>query len=147
MFNVWGERIGGAAAIAFGLYMASLSYNYPVGGHMFPLFSTGAMIVLGAVMIGTSIVRPQDYSHAALPDWDWSSLKPIMMTALTIGYFALVFRLGYFVSTLVFLLIMPYVLGLRAHLSIILCAVLSVSFIYVIFELALRSRLPSGILM
>lgn len=147
MVNAWGERLGGLCAILFGLYFLQIGYHFPVGGHIFPVFTTVSIIGLGALMILRSFLFRATFVHDIRPEIAWGSLKPIIFTALSVGYFLLTFRLGYFAATFLFLLVTPYLLGLRQHLGIIAAAVLANGFIYFVFQWMLNARLPRGILM
>jgi len=146
MVNIWGERLGALGAILFGLFMLQIGYSFPVGGHIFPVFATVSMILIGAVMILRTLIFSKNYTRELQLKIEPASSRPILFTFLSLGYFLLTFRLGYFASTFLFLLIMPYILGLRKHWAIILSAVLANLFIYGVFQWSLNARLPSGIL-
>lgn len=147
MPSIWGERLAGIGAIGFGLYMMWTSWNYPVGGHMFPVFATFGMVLLGAAMILQTFLRPDGYDRSGAGKWEPASLFPLLMTGLALGYFLLVFWLGYFASTFLFLLATPFVLGLRRPWPVLLSAAAASGFIYLVFQVALRTRLPAGLLM
>ena len=75
-----------------------------------------------------------------------ASFKPLALTLLMVAYVLTIFWVGYYATTLLFLLALPVVLGLRRPVFIVAAAVGATAFIYALFELALRAGMPSGML-
>lgn len=146
MTNLWGERLSAVITMLFAGYMAYVAVDFPVGGDMFPLFVTTVMGLLGLGMLIISFVKSGEYEHGLGLSITSESMKPILFTGLVFVYFIAIFQIGYFTSTLIFLVVTPLILGLRRPIYVASAAVLSVLFIYLIFELALTARLPQGIL-
>ncbi len=146
MTSLWGERLAAVCTMLFAGYMAYIAVDFPVGGDMFPLFVTGVMGLLALGMLIMSFVKSDGYDHHVDLSLRFDDLKPIFFTGLVIGYYNLIFYIGYFTSTLGFLLLAPIILGLYRPKLVLVGAVSAVVFIYVIFEVALTARLPQGML-
>ena len=146
MTNVWGERFAAICTLLFAGYMGYMAWWFPVGGHMFPVFVTACMGLLALGMLVMSFVKADQYDQSLDFSITFDDLKPPIFAGLIVLYFVAIFRIGYFTSTFLFLLITPFILGLRRPVFTILTVVLSIVFIYLIFEMALAARLPRGIL-
>lgn len=142
--SLWGERFAAICALAFAGYMGYRAHSFPVGGHMFPMFVTACIGVLALMMIVTTITKPAAYDSTTEVKVTPGDFKPVIFTGLAVGYFLVIFWLGYFVSTFMFLLVMPFMLGLKRPVFTVLTAVFTIAFIYAIFEMALVVRLPQG---
>ena len=144
--NIWGERFFGAAFILLALFMGHRAWQFPAGGAMFPLFVSALMILVAGIMLARTFVSPDDYRQGLQIAVTAATFKPLALTLLVVVYVLATFQLGYYATTLLFLLVLPVVLGLRRPVFIVAAAVGATAFIYALFELALHAGMPSGIL-
>ncbi len=144
--SLWGERLAGVAFILLAIYMGNAARNFPAGGSTFPLFISALTIVISVIMIARTFLSPADYDRDWRPKFTLAALKPIVITALIIGYVLVIFRVGYYASTFILLVALPFALGLRRPFFIICSAVGATAFLYALFELGLRANMPSGAL-
>ncbi len=68
----------------------------------------------------------------------------IVVILSTIVYGICVLKVGFVVSTVVYLLALPFYLGVRSPIRLILFAGGLTTFFYVVFRMALAVRLPTG---
>ena len=55
----WGERLSAAGFIVFAAYAGYMALDFPAGGGSFPLFAAGGSILLAAMILLDSFVRPE----------------------------------------------------------------------------------------
>lgn len=146
MSSLWGERLAAVSFIAVALFMGNIATEFPAGGDMFPLFISASMLVIAGIMLAVTLVRPDWYRQELQLDLTWDVWKPQIMMVIAVVYVLATFRLGYFVSTVAFLLLTPWVVGLRKPVQIVLSAVLTTLFIFLLFRVGLKAQLPAGIL-
>ena len=70
--------------------------------------------------------------------WYWS-------LATMVGYFALIYVLGFTLVTLIYLLILPVLLGYRRYGIVLITGVLSTAAFITVFSYVLHARVPEGI--
>jgi len=73
--------------------------------------------------------------------------KPLLLTAAVIGYVLIIFELGYYTSSFLFLIIIAYVVGVRNLKTIALTAIVTLPLMYAFFELFLKAQMPRGVLL
>jgi len=144
--SIWGERLAGAAFILIAVYMGSVAWSFPAGGDTFPLLVSALMIIVSLVMIVRTVLSPQHYDRDWRPTFTLATLKPIAITMLIVLYVLTVFRLGYYATTLLLLIALPFALGLRRPIVIVCAAFGATAFLYVLFEIGLKAGMPSGVL-
>ncbi|MDZ7842044.1 MAG: tripartite tricarboxylate transporter TctB family protein [Gammaproteobacteria bacterium] len=145
MKSLWGERLAGLSFIALALFMGVVAMEFPAGGARFPLFISTCMVLLGSLMLLKSVLRPTQYRRRFSPDLSRDTWKPVGMLMLAILYVLGIFLLGYYVSTTVFLFVVPFAAGLKRPLVVAGSTALCVLFIYGLFGFALQVNFPSGI--
>jgi putative tricarboxylic transport membrane protein len=145
--SLWGERLAGAAFILIAVYMGSLAWEFPAGGSMFPLFVSALMIIVSLIMIAHTFLVPQNYAHDGRSRFTLVALKPIALTVVIVLYVLIVFHLGYYATTFLLLLALPFALGLRRPIFILCAAFGATAFIYALFEIGLKAGMPSGVLL
>lgn len=74
---------------------------------------------------------------------DSKRLISILMLALL--FVVSIYFLGYYLATLIFLIIAPWLLGYKHKRSIFLTALIVTTLTYILFGLFLHSRLPQGL--
>ena len=144
--NLWGERLTGTAFILLALYMGGKAWSFPAGGSMFPLFVSAVMILVAGIMLGRTFLRPGSFEAGLKLNFTPAALKPIGLTLLVVLYVLAVFRIGYYATTFILLVGLPFALGLRRPGFILGTAFGATAFIYVLFEIGLSAGMPSGVL-
>lgn len=148
--SIWGERIVALLCSAAAIYMAYVAWEFPAGGNQFPVFSCVAIVAISVLMIVRSFLSPavfteefsQSISIAALID----QARPLLLTATVVAYVFLIFELGYYTSSLLFLIIVSFAVGVRNLKTIALTAVVTLPLMYAFFELFLKAQMPRGVL-
>lgn len=147
MPGYWGTRIAAAAYIVFCIYIGALALEFPVGGGTFPLFTVVCAIVICGIMIfGTLRKSARDEKTQMDFRVDFARAKPLLLCALAILYVLVIFELGYFTSTLLFLVAGAWLVGIRNPRTIALTAVVLIPAMYGFFIVFLNAPLPKGIL-
>lgn len=70
--------------------------------------------------------------------WYWS-------LATMVGYFVLIYVLGFTLATLIYLLVLPVLLGYRRYQIVLITGVLSTAAFVSVFSYVLHARIPEGI--
>lgn len=146
MNSLWGERLAGLSFIAIALYMGAVALAFPAGGARFPLFISTCMVLLGSFMLLKGALRPSQYRRRFSPDLSRDAWRPVAMLMFAILYVLGIFHMGYYVSTTVFLLVVPFAAGFSRPLAVAGSTAFCVAFIYGLFGFALRVNLPVGML-
>ena len=147
MPRYWGERIAALLFIALSVYVAVPALDFPAGGGSFPLFATGGIVFLSIMLILDSFIRRQPASEQPMDfSVSYERLKPAFMTVIAVVYVLLIFRLGYFVASALFLFAATLMVGVRNIRMIALTAVILFPLMYVFFEIFLEANLPQGML-
>ncbi|WP_164730481.1 tripartite tricarboxylate transporter TctB family protein [Pelagibacterium montanilacus] len=144
MVSIWGERIAALLGAAFALYMMSLAWGFPAGGHLFPVFACGAMLVVSVLMIVRTFISPEVFQRPFEPRISAEAVIPIVATIATVLYILIIFHLGYYTSTLIYLVVFSLAVGVRNIRSIVLTALVALPLMYVFFEVFLQARMPKG---
>lgn len=141
----WGIRLSAGIFILLALYLGYRAFEYPAGGGTFPLFSTGGVVLLSALLIATSF-DPRLRSERISFDVSFARLKPLLLAVLTFVYVIAMFHLGYFVTSAAFLVLAALLVGLRNYRTILVTAVILFPAMYGFFVVFLHAQLPTGIL-
>ena len=145
-----GSLIAHVAFIAIAAYIIWVARELPAGGDMMPVFAACGVIVFSLYNIAKEVIerrRGSDSNDSRLAEpggGRW--LRVVLVFAITVAYVFLVFRLGYFVSTLLFLGSSAASLGVRRWRTIALTAIILLPLMYGFFVLGLGVNLPRGIL-
>jgi putative tricarboxylic transport membrane protein len=147
MPRYWGERLAALVFIALSIYVAVPALDFPAGGGSFPLFAAGGIVFLSIMLIVDGIFRRRpDAGHPVDFSVSYARLKPALMTAIAIAYVLLIFRLGYFAASVLFLFASTLMVGVRNIRMIALTALILFPLMYVFFEIFLEANLPRGFL-
>ena len=144
MQKSWGTRISASVFILLSVYLARVSLEFPAGGETFPLFSTGGIVLLSTLLIVLSFNTGRG-SEKIVFDLSFARLRPILLAALTFVYVLAIFEIGYFVSSVAFLLVATVLLGIRNYWAVLVTAVILFPTMYAFFVLFLNAQLPTGI--
>jgi len=143
----WGPRITGGICIALALYFGNLAKDFPAGGGIFPLFAMGGTIVLAILLIAASFIKTNASGQKILRlDVSYNSLKPPILIFLSILYIIAITEIGYFTSSICFLYITTYAVGIRNFKMVTLTGVILFPTMYGFFVYLLHATLPAGIL-
>lgn len=147
MPGYWGTRIAATVYILFCIYVGWMALEFPVGGGTFPLFTEISAVLICGAMIARSFL-PGVKEKAARIDFslDFQRAKPLLLCALTILYVFVIFELGYFSSTVLFLFAAALLVGIRNLKTIALTAVILIPLMYGFFIVFLKAPLPRGLL-
>jgi hypothetical protein len=108
----------------------------------FPIVSAGAIVVLGALLGVKALLQPAAGRHA----WEAPERPAALaaVAALFCLYAAGIHHLGMISASVVLLLAMPWLFGLRNRIVILVVAMLTPLTVYLLFERALLVLLPHG---
>jgi len=144
--TIWGERLAAAIAIGFAIFVMYIAWNFPANGDLFPKFCGFGLIGIAGLMVMRTITSPAVF-EANAPRINWGEeLKPLLITAAVIAYVLIFFKLGYYTSSALFLIIMAWLAGVRSVKTIAITAIITFPLMYAFFELFLQARMPRGIL-
>ena len=73
-------------------------------------------------------------------------MKPLIICGVSIIYVLAIFEIGYFTSTVLFLISAPVLVGVRSPRAIVLTGIILLPVMYAFFVLFLQANLPKGIL-
>ncbi|MGI9380040.1 MAG: tripartite tricarboxylate transporter TctB family protein [Methyloligellaceae bacterium] len=144
--TLWGERIAAILCILFALFMAYNAWDFPAAGEQFPFFSCSVIILISVLMLIRSYFQPGVFTEKYPFKISYEDLKPLIITGIVVIYVLCIFELGYYTSTLIFLIFLTIFVGVRNYKQIVLTAVILFPLMYAFFELFLQARMPRGIL-
>ena len=128
-------------AIFFGLE----SLDFPAGGELFPLFLFGCIILLSCLLIMEAFFKKNNHTSIQIKI-DFFTWKPLFVSLAVIIHVIFIFILGYFTSSLLFLIGCSILIGLRDARAIGITAIVLFPLMYAFFEGFLKAGLPKGIL-
>lgn len=147
MPGFWGIRIAAAVYILFCLYVGWQALDFPAGGGTFPLFAEVSAVLVSGILIAQSFRRAARDNDVPL-DFriTFARLKPLILLGMAILYVLLMFEIGYFVTTLLFLIAASLMTGIRDPKIIAITVIILIPAMYGFFVLFLHAPLPKGIL-
>ncbi|MEQ8194772.1 MAG: tripartite tricarboxylate transporter TctB family protein [Rhodospirillales bacterium] len=147
MKRLWGDVLAAGFFIVGSVWIIMEAKSFPAGGGEFPLFSAGTVILLAIGMIVKAVRSKDPAMHEpAQFDFSWNNTKQYVIGAMVIGYWPLSFVLGYFFTTLLFLLIASWLAGVRSVKTLAITAVVLIPALYGLFAVLLQASMPEGIL-
>ena len=142
-----GERLCVVVFILQAAYGGVLASEFPHGGGISPLFSLYGMIFLSLIMLAETVFKRKPGDEQKIDfTLTFEKMKPLLVCLLVIAYLYLIFELGYYTSTVVFLIASTVLVGVRNYKAILLTGVILFPLMYAFFELFLQANLPMGIL-
>lgn len=145
--TIWGERFAALAGAIFAIFVASLAWNFPANGDLFPKFCAGAILLVGGLMVFRTISSPSVFTGLWPEINILEEIKPLLITGAVVAYVLIFFELGYYVSSAIFLCAMAWFTGVRSVKTIAITACVTFPLMYAFFELFLEARMPRGILL
>lgn len=147
MTSVWGERLTLVSILVFSGIIIWMGIDFSFGADILPYFCAfSAIILAGYLLVKTWFASDKNSNRKIEFDFSYMNLKPMIITICVIGYVFAIFILGYFTSTLVFLVIASFVTGVRDVKLIATTAIILMPLMYGFFELFLQANLPRGLL-
>lgn len=148
MSRVSAERLVASALILISIYFWWKASGMPQRSGVFPIFTAIGVIVLSLGIIArTYLVKDPRLVGDVKFNFSYTGMKPIYVMIVAVAYSFAVFRIGFYVSSIVFYFIATYMVGLRNFKIILLVAALLFPFTYLFFTVGLGANLPKGILM
>jgi hypothetical protein len=141
-----GEIVTAAVISLIALYVIWYATFLPAGGGMFPTFAATCTILLAVYWSVTALLKRRQPIPAEHVDFSltYERLKPIIAVVATIAYVVLMFTLGFFLTTALYIVAMCLVLGVRNWRTVAYTMVVVLPLIYVFFVTFLGARLPTG---
>lgn len=147
MSKIWAERVTAIGMIVFAGYFATQSTGLPATSGTFPLFTEYVIIGLAVIMIcRTFITHDKKLMGDVGFDFSYDGLKPIGVMIVAAFYGYAVFRIGFYVTTILFYFIVTTMTGYRNLKVTGAVAIVLFPLMYLVFDIALDADLPEGIL-
>ena len=147
MTKEWGEYISQAVIILFCSWVIWTGSEYPFGGNFQSNFAAYGTIMLSlAVVYQTFRNRAKQLAAKIEFNFSFYGLKAWVMAVAVFVYVLLIFQLGYFTATAVYLVATSYLTGLRDLKLVAITAAILIPLMYGFFEIFLQAGLPEGIL-
>lgn len=144
--TIWGERVSAGLAAAIAAFFMYVSWNFPANGDLFPKFCGFATMLVATLMVIRTVTSPAVFGgRVPHPDW-WEEVKPLAITAAVVVYVLVIFRLGYYTSSAIFLCLTAWMAGVRRVRTILVTAIVTFPLMYAFFELFLQAHMPRGLL-
>jgi hypothetical protein len=148
MTKLWAERLTALGMILFAGTFLVQSIDLPGSSGTFPLFTEYVIILLAVIMIVRSyFTKDTRFDGNVNFDFSYMAFKPFYVMIVSAFYAYLVFRVGFYVTSLVFYFVVTLMTGYRQVKVITAVAVVLFPLMYVFFTIALDANLPRGILM
>ena len=142
-----GELITAGTIIVLAALILWISIPLPAGGGLFPGFAAVCTILLALYWCLVAWLRREEADRAApvAISSSYAELKPMIVLAVTIAYVVLMFPIGFFLGTTLYLIAVSVLLGVRSWRMIGLTAIIVMPLIYLFFVTFLGVKLPQGI--
>ena len=144
--SIWGDRLTALLSLGLAVYMAYLSWNFPASGNIFPKFITASIALIAVLIFVRSLSVTKIYARRRIAFNAREELLPLVLTAAFVAYALLIFVLGYYTTTLAFLVLLSLAVGIRSPKTILLAAIIALPLLYAFFELFLGANMPEGLL-
>ncbi len=147
------DRVSGSFWFLFCLFIVYQSYKLGLGnlyepGPGFLFFWTGIVVALMALVVVVQSFRAQPEEEAAgeAPTEKRSATKVILVLVALFAYAGLMEYLGFFIVTLLLFIFLLGIIEKKRWWFAVAVSVAVTLFAYLLFETALQSQLPKGIL-
>lgn len=137
----------GVIMMIVSLFLVFLSMEVILEARLFPLIFLIIMIIFSILIIFKGINRKEFNGDDDEEELSASLLrKPIILFGGITLYCLLITLLGFFPSTILFLVSFLYINKYKNHTEVLLTTVLTIVFVYFVFVYQLNVALPSGYL-
>ncbi len=148
MTKTLAERLVASSLIIVSAYVWWKAAGMPQRSGVFPIFTAVGVILLSLGIIArTFFVKDPRLVGNVKFDFSYTAMKPIYVMIVAVAYSFAVFKIGFYVSSIVFYFIATYMVGLRNYKLILIVAAILFPFTYLFFTVGLGANLPKGILM
>jgi len=141
-----GEIIAAAAISLIAGFFFWYSASLPAGGGLFPQFATGCTTLLAVYWAVATFLRRGEPGRVEPIDFrpTYEKFKPVIVVAATVAYVILMFVVGFFVTTALYIAAISLILGVRNWRLVGLTLIVVMPLIYLFFVTFLGARLPPG---
>ena len=147
MSKLWAERLTAFGMIVVAAFFITQSTDLPSTAGTFPQFTEYVIIILALAMIGRSfITRDVKFAGGIRFDFSYTAVKPVYTMIVAVFYSYCIFKVGFYVSSVVFFFLVTYMTGFRNHKAAVATALVLFPLLFIFFNLALDADLPEGIL-
>lgn len=147
MTKLWAERLTAIGMIVVAAFFIKESTGLPSTSGAFPKFTESLIIFLAAVMIlRTFIAHDEKFLGKVRFDFSYSGLKPTLVMIMSVFYVYVVFKVGFYASSIVFYFLITYMTGIRNYKAMGVVALCLFPLMYVFFTIGLGADLPKGFL-
>jgi putative tricarboxylic transport membrane protein len=146
------DRVSGSFWLLFCLFIIYQSYKLGLGnlyqpGPGFLFFWTGIVVAIMALIVVLQTFRAQAAEEVAeAPTGKRTATKVILVLVALFAYAVLMEYLGFFIVTFFLFIFLLAVIEKKKWWFAVLVSVAVTLFAYLVFETALQSQLPKGIL-
>ena len=138
------DLVIGLIVVAIGVAMFIGTKDFPDVTQLYSRIVLIIFTVIGAVLVLTSLI------NAKKPGGEEVSVKefvnPLIIFAIVVAYVVLIDLVGFFVSSALFMPACMLFMGYKKPLPMILTTIGMLAFIYILFVVQLKVRLPHGFL-
>lgn len=113
-----------------------------VGAAFFPNLLSCLLILLAVILIVNSLRGKKNEREEASQRNSWR--KPGIGFVAVIIYLVLIYYLGFYISTPIFLILFMWMIQYRKWMPVLASAGLATLFIYEVFEVLLKVPMPTG---
>ena len=146
MQRFWGDVIAAVCFIGLSGWIMWYSHDFPAGGQNFSNFAAISIVAMSILVIVKAVLSKESEMRRLINfDFSWASNKQYFVAILVIVYWMLSFVIGYFVTTLLFLIAAAWASGIRDVKIIAITAVFLLPVLYGFFALVLQADMPEGI--
>lgn len=121
------------------------TYKMPATTQLYTFCVTGIFTILGVMLVIQSLYR-RNVPTEDKPVHPSEFSNPLIAFAVIVIYALMLNRIGFFVSSAIFMVVMALFMGYRKPLKMGITVIGMLGFIYALFVLQLHVSLPSGIL-
>lgn len=137
------DRIIALVLIILSLALYWISLSFPEGANVFPQFALGAIIFLAVIMLIMDLRKCEPFSpQSKKPGW----IRPYIIYVLTLLYIVSITVVGFFITTIAFIIGVMFYLGLRNVSSYVIALTVIISFYYFLFVRVLHVPFPKGLI-
>ncbi len=147
MSKLWAERLTAIAMIVAAGYFITQSIGLPGTSGTFPQFTEYMIIGLALIMFcRTFVTHDKKFMGDVSFDFSYAGLKPLYVMIVAIFYGYAVFRVGFYVTSILFYFLVVAMTGYRNLRVIGIAALVLFPLMYLVFDIGLDADLPEGIL-
>lgn len=134
------ERIMGLVIFFTAIFLIYVSLDFPFDSRVFPL----AVLSLMAVLSGSIVIGSFKLPHRSgeIASFFHNRSRFFKTFGTVVGYIILLPLLGYFTSSALFLLLLPWLIGYRNHKAMCLTATIFLAIIYLFFVYIFERPIP-----